>query len=74
MEDIKERVTKWRDIATQRKNAAIKKGDRMEVNYQLGKRDLCNEMLKDIENGIKAKKTKSKTGDKQSVQSTKADH
>ena len=64
MENLKENLIKWRDLATERKNAAIKKGDRMEVNYQLGKRDLCNEMLKDLENEIKKEKETSKEGNK----------
>jgi len=51
MEDFKKRVEKWRARAIERHKVAQEENDSEECNYQKGKIDICDAIIKDIENG-----------------------
>ena len=55
-------IEKWRDIAKRKQKQAVKEIDSNESNYQLGKIEVYNEILEEIE------KETSKTGHKESIQ------
>ena len=73
METLIEVVKSWKSTAIEKKNKAVKIGDSEESNFQLGKIEMCEGFIKQLNEEIEKEKT-SKTRTAQGEQSNEEDY